>query len=340
MLSIPSTFCALVAEQSPSGAYRLQRQERAIASLPEGNVLIQVQYSALNYKDALSVTGNQGVTRTYPHTPGIDAVGRVVASDVEACQVGDPVLVTGFDLGMNTSGGFGEYIRVPQEWVIPLPSSLSAYDSMVYGTAGLTVALSLEKLQQNGLSPDRGSVLVTGATGGVGTLAIALFAHLGYRVVAVTGKPQYTDALKQIGAAEVISRAELDDTSGKPMLKGLYAAAMDTVGGNILATVIKHLTYGGSVAACGLVASPDLHTTVYPFILRGVNLLGIDSAMCDRPLRIKLWQRLATDWKIPELGSLATMILLEDVPDRITSMLAGQLQGRAVIQVSSNSGIC
>jgi putative YhdH/YhfP family quinone oxidoreductase len=332
-----TTFRALVVSESPDGTYHLHLAERAIADLSDGDVLIRVHYSSLNYKDALSATGNKGVTRHYPHTPGVDAAGVVESSQSEAFQVGDEVLVTGFDLGMNTAGGFGEYIRVPHSWVIPCPAPLSLFESMAYGTAGLTAALCIHKLQHNGITPDRGSIIVTGATGGVGSLAIALLAKLGYRVLAVTGKPDSRQYLLDLGAADILSRDAVNDTSGKPLLKGQYAGAIDTVGGTILATVLKSLSYGGAVAACGLVNSSELVTTVYPFILRGVSLLGVDSAECDRSLRLELWHKLATEWKLDCLTSLTTEISLSDVPETIQTMLSGRITGRIVVNVGDRS---
>ncbi|HEY9663020.1 MAG TPA: YhdH/YhfP family quinone oxidoreductase, partial [Allocoleopsis sp.] len=293
-----SRFLALVAAELSPEQYGLSLVERSIDALPPGDILIRVEYTSLNYKDALSATGNKGVTRHYPHTPGIDATGTVVQSNSETIQVGETVIVTGFDLGMNTPGGFGGYIRVPHRWVLPCPPGLSSFKSMVYGTAGLTAALCIHKLQQHDIFPEQGSILVTGATGGVGSLAVALLAQLGYHVTAVTGKSQAMPYLTELGAAQGVSRSQWDDHSGKPLLKGQYAGAIDTVGGNILATVIKSLQYGGVVTACGLVMAPELHTTVYPFILRGISLLGIDSAECPLALRTILWQKLATQWQL------------------------------------------
>lgn len=325
-------FVALVATESASKQYELNRVTRSIEDLPPGDVLIRVEYSSLNYKDALSATGNKGVTRHYPHTPGIDAAGIVAHSDVEGIRVGDRVIVTGFDLGMNTAGGFGGYIRVPHTWVVLCPPGLSSFQSMVYGTAGLTAALCVHKLQQHDISPAQGAILVTGATGGVGSLAVALLARLGYSVIAVSGKSQATSYLRDLGAAQVVSRSHLDDHSGKPLLKGQYAGAIDTVGGNILATVIKSLQYGGVVTACGLVMAADLHTTVYPFILRGVSLLGVDSAECPLALRTELWQTLATQWQLENWQLFTTEVALAELPPYIPLMLAGELKGRVVVR--------
>ena len=213
--------------------------EREVSSLPEGDVLIQVHYSSLNYKDALSATGNKGVTRTYPHTPGIDAAGVVVSSEDATIKAGDQVIVAGYDLGMNTSGGFGEYIRVPSSWVVPLPEGMSLKESMMYGTAGFTAALSVYKLIGAGVKPSMGDVLVAGATGGVGSVAVSILSKLGFNVVGATGKMEEEDMLLRLGAKKVIHRAELNDESGRPMLKGIYAGVIDTVGGHMLETALK-----------------------------------------------------------------------------------------------------
>lgn len=327
-----SRFLALVADEVSPEQYGLTLVEQSIDALPPGDILIRVEYTSLNYKDALSATGNKGVTRHYPHTPGIDAVGVVVQSNFADIQVGETVIITGFDLGMNTPGGFGGYIRVPHTWVLPCPRDLSSFKSMVYGTAGLTAALCIHQLQQHDILPEQGSILVTGATGGVGSLAVALLAQLGYRVTAVTGKSHATPYLVELGAAQVVSRSQLDDHSGKPLLKGQYAGAIDTVGGNILATVIKSLQYGGVVTACGLVMAAELHTTVYPFILRGISLLGIDSAECPLALRTILWQKLATQWQLDNWQRFTTEVTLTELPAYIPRMLAGELRGRVVVK--------
>lgn len=281
-------FKAMVVIELEGNKFSREIEQRDINSLPEGDVLIKVNYSSLNYKDALSSTGNKGVTRKYPHTPGIDAAGVVVESSNENFKEGSEVLVTGYDLGMNTSGGFSEYIRVPAEWVVMLPKGLSLEESMIYGTAGFTAALSVYKLVQSGVNPSDGEILVTGASGGVGSIAVGILSKLGYDVIAGTGKPEAREVLINTGAKDIILREELDDKSGKPMLKTRWAGVIDTVGGNILSTVIKATKYGGSVTACGNVASPEFSANVFPFILRGVNLLGVDSVQCPMDLRLRL----------------------------------------------------
>ena len=327
------SFKALVISENVEKQYIRNIVQRDISDLPVGDVLIKVQYSALNYKDALSSVGNKGVSKNYPHTPGIDAAGVVEASDSSDFQVGDQVIVTSYDLGMNTAGGFAEYIRVPANWIVKLPSGLTLREAMINGTAGFTAGMCINALLNHGLSPEKGKVLVTGSTGGVGTLAIAMLAKLGFEVVAVTGKPDAIDFLKKIGASEILTREALDDQSGRPLLKSAYAGVVDTVGGNILATALKSLTYGASAAICGLVASAELHTTVLPFILRGNTLFGIDSAECPMPLRQDIWQKLATDWKPNDLALLAHEISLEEVPEKLDLMLQGKAFGKTIVKL-------
>lgn len=323
----------MVVSETAEKTYSRTIQTRQTTDLPAGEVLIRVHYSSLNYKDALSATGNKGVTRQYPHTPGIDAAGVVAASEDAKWQVGDEVIVTSYDLGMNTAGGFGAYIRVPSKWVLAKPTGLSLYEAMIYGTAGLTAGLCIAKLQQHGLSPEQGKVMVTGATGGVGCTAVAILAQLGYEVVAVTGKPTATDFLKSIGAKEVVGREALEDPNNRPLLKPLYAGAVDTVGGTLLATLLKSMQWGGAVACCGLVASPQLPTTVFPFILRDVSLLGVDSAETPMSKRVQVWEHLATDWKPANLASLARSCPLEGLDDAIDTILKGGILGRIVVDL-------
>ncbi len=302
-------------------------------ALPEGEVLIEVHYSSINYKDALSASGNKGVTRTYPHTPGIDAAGVVVESSAAEIQQGQQVIVTGYDLGMNTPGGFGQLIRVPAAWVVSIPSGLSLRGSMVLGTAGLTAALCVDNLLQAGLKAGQGEVLVTGATGGVGSIAVALLAKLGFKVVASTGKPESEAWLKQLGASSIIDRKELSDDNPRPLLKERWAGAIDVVGGDTLFNVIKTLQYGASVAACGLVQSPAFSGTVLPFILRGVNLLGVDSV--ELPLSVKqhTWEKLAGDWQLDNLESLITEIGFEELQASLQAVLSGKAQGRYLLNL-------
>jgi alcohol dehydrogenase len=326
-------FKALVISENAEKQYIKAITQRKIADLPAGEILIRVHYSSLNYKDALSASGNKGVTRNYPHTPGIDAAGVIVQSDSNDFSIGEEVIVTSYDLGMNTSGGLAEYIRVPAKWVVPLPAGMSMREAMIYGTAGFTAGMSLHALINNGLNPEKGKVLVTGSTGSVGTMAVAILKKLGYSVTAVTGKPEAHDWLRKIGATEILSREALDDTQGRALLKSLYAAAIDTVGGNILATALKSLTYGGAVAACGLVASAELHTSVFPFILRSNTLFGIDSAECEMPLRQAIWQKLANEYKPDDLEALVHEITLEEVPAQLDVMLRGGTLGKYLVKM-------
>lgn len=327
-------FGALVVHQTEDGEFVQRVQEQTLDDLPEGDILIRVYYSSLNYKDALSATGHQGVTRRYPHTPGIDAGGLVVESDRDAFRPGDPVVVTSYDLGMNTPGGWGQLIRVPSEWVIPLPEGLSLREAMVYGTAGFTAGLAVLRLEEHGLRPGQGPVLVTGATGGVGSLALGILARAGYRVIAATGKLEQEAYLRDLGAAEVLPRAEVHDDSGRPLLSGQWAGAVDVVGGELLASVLKAIRYGGAVAACGLVGSADLPTTVYPFILRGVSLLGIDSQNCPMDTRRQVWNRLGVPWKLPQLDRVATERRLDELEPEIARILQGQQLGRIVVNLA------
>ncbi len=327
-----TSFQALVVREE-TGRFLRAIEERQMDELPEGEVLIRVRYSSVNYKDALSATGHRGVTRAFPHTPGIDAAGEVVESSVADFEPNDRVLVTGYDLGMNTAGGFGQFIRVPAHWPVRLPVGLTLKESMGYGTAGLTAALSVHHLIEAGVTPDCGDVLVTGATGGVGSLAVAILAKNGFRVVAVTGKPSETHFLKRLGASEVIDRSALDDDSGRPILAARWAGGIDTVGGNILATLIKTTQYRGVITCCGLVASPQLNTTVFPFILRGIKLIGIDSVLCPMDLRLKIWKKIATDWKVNVLNDVIAECGLEDLDVQIDRILAGQICGRIVVNL-------
>jgi acrylyl-CoA reductase (NADPH) len=329
-------FQALVVHETAESQFVRQIEERSLADLPQGDVLIRVHYSSLNYKDALSASGHRGVTRAYPHTPGIDAAGVVEESSDDRFRPGDRVLVTGYDLGMNTSGGFGQYVRVPAEWVVEVPRDLSLRESMIYGTAGVTAGLSVLKLQAQGVTPDQGEVLVTGATGGVGSLAVGILANDGYPVVAATGKLEAAQFLLDLGAQEVVHRDEVRDTSGRPLLSGRWAGAVDTVGGEYLATALKSTRIDGVVTCCGLVASPELPTTVYPFILRGVSLLGIDSQNCPMATRLRLWQKLAGEWKLAHLGDLARECSLDGLEVEIERILQGKQRGRVVVDLAGS----
>jgi putative YhdH/YhfP family quinone oxidoreductase len=331
-MALAQEFKALVVTETADGKFRREVKQKSLIDLPAGDLLIQVRYSSLNYKDALSATGNKGVSRNYPHTPGIDAAGIVVESATHKFAPGDQVVVTGFDLGMNTSGGFGQYIRVPARWAVIVPAEMTLKECMAYGTAGLTAALSVWKMQQHGLSKDQGEVLVTGATGGVGSLAVCFLAKSGFHVVAATGKTHEKAFLIALGAKEVISREEASDSSGRPLLRGRWAGVVDTVGGNILATAIKSTRQDGLVASCGNALSPDLPLTVYPFILRGVSLLGINSVECPMEIRLLLWNKLAHEWKVDSCGGLVSECTLEELDPKIDLILAGKIRGRVVVR--------
>ncbi len=327
------TFNAMVVSETEDKQYRREILTRRVDDLPAGDVLVDVHYSSLNYKDALSASGNRGVTRNYPHTPGIDAAGVVAESTDNAFKPGDPVIVTSYDLGMNTPGGFGQYIRVPAGWVVPLPDGMSLKEAMCYGTAGFTAALSVHQLTTHDVSPEHGEVLVSGATGGVGGIAVAILAKLGYAVVAVNGKTDRSDYLASIGAGRIISIEDATDTSGRPLLKGRWAGSVDAVGGDILATTIKSMDANGVVTTCGNAASHDLPINVYPFILRGVILVGIDSQNCPMPARREVWQKLAGEWKIPSMEAVVEEITLNDLDRCIDKMLKRERQGRAVVNL-------
>ncbi|MCZ8530169.1 YhdH/YhfP family quinone oxidoreductase [Alteromonas sp. PRIM-21] len=328
-----TSFKALLVEKQEDKSFTRSITERSLDDLPDGSLLIKVEYSSLNYKDALSATGNPGVSRNFPHTPGIDAAGTVVSCDDGQFKEGDEVIITGYDLGMNTSGGFGEYIRIPSEWAVPKPDGLTLRESMVIGTAGFTAGLSVQGLVEHGITPDKGDILVTGATGGVGSVAVALLAKAGFSVVACTGKKEHESFLKTLGANKVITRDELLESKERPMLKELYAGAVDTVGGEYLAQAIKATQYGGSVTCCGLTASADLNVSVFPFILRGVSLLGIDSVQCRMPPRLRLWDKLASEWKLDCLDDLTEEVSLDDVSQKIDAILKGELSGRTLVKL-------
>lgn len=329
-----SRFKALLVSEE-NGTFVPRVVERDCSELPVGEVLVRVRYSSLNYKDALSAHGNRSVTRTYPHTPGIDAAGVVASSSVPEFVVGDEVIVTGYDLGMNTPGGFGQYIRVPSAWLIKRPAGLSLRESMLLGTAGLTAALCVEKLEQvGGLTPEAGPVLVTGATGGVGSIAVALLSRLGYTVAASTGKADQETFLRQLGAQQVVPRGDLLGSAEKPVLKERWAGAVDTVGGDILFSVIKSLRYGASVACCGLTAGVAFQANVLPFILRGVNLLGVDSVEMPLVVKASMWDKLSLQWKLDGLEALAHDVGLEPLPEVIERILAGRLVGRVLVDLA------
>lgn len=327
------TFKAMVVSERENNQFIREIKDRTLDDLPPGDVLVNVKYSSLNYKDVLSTLGNRGVTKKYPHTPGIDAAGIVSESQSKDFNVGDEVIVTSYDLGMNTSGGFAQYIRVPADWVVKMPKGLSSRESMIFGTAGFTAALSVYRLVDYGITPDMGRILVSGATGGVGSIAVSILSKAGYDVTAVNGIIDEKDYLLDIGAKEVISIEEATDSTGKPLLKGLWAGGIDTIGGEILATMIKSIQHHGGVTCCGNVGSHDLPLNVYPFILRGVTLMGIDSQNCPMPLRLKVWNKIASDWKIDRLEPITTEVSLDELGARIDFIIERKHKGRTVVRL-------
>jgi len=301
-------------------------------ALAVGDVLVKVMYSSLNYKDALSITGNKGVTKKYPHTPGIDAAGIVEYSDSDLYQFGDEVIVTGYDLGMNTPGGFGQYIRVPAEWVVKLPAGFTLKESMIIGTAGFTAGISVSRLTDL-VKPTDGKIIVTGSTGGVGSMAVALLSKLGYQVVAVSGKQEEYPFLQSLGASEIISRADFQEVDKRPILSSKFAGGIDTVGGPILENIIKSLQPLGAVTTCGSVSSTQLNLTVFPFILRGITLIGISAQNYPTALRQILWNKMASDWKLNNLEDLCTEISMEEILPNIDLILQGKLKGRTIVKM-------
>jgi acrylyl-CoA reductase (NADPH) len=332
-MATSDTFPCLIVRRDEAGKVSTAVEQLTLADLPLGDMVIDVAYSSINYKDALACRAQSGIVRKLPHIPGIDCAGTVQESSDPRYAKGDQVLVTGYDLGAPAWGGYSQKVRVPADWVVPLPKALSAREAMTYGTAGFTAAQCVMAIRQRGIEPARGEVVVTGATGGVGSVAIAILAKLGYQVVAVSGKPEYAGVLKELGAARVIPREEVNDHSDTPMLSGKWSAAVDTVGGNTLATLIRGLDHRGCVTACGLVGGADLPLTVYPFILRGVALLGIDSAKCPRAPRLEVWQKLSGEWNVSDkLAPLAREVTLSQVPHEVDLMLAGKNHGRILVR--------
>jgi acrylyl-CoA reductase (NADPH) len=330
---MPDTFRALLLEQR-DGAPTASIRDIERAALPEGDVTVRVAYSALNYKDGLAILGRNRVIRTYPMVPGIDFAGTVEESQSDAYKPGDHVLLTGWGVGEKHWGGFAQLARVWGDWLVPVPEGLDLREAMEIGTAGFTAMLCLLALEQHGLTPGKGDVLVTGASGGVGGMAVALLANLGYKVVAATGRTSEAEYLHSLGAAEILDRAELTRPGG-PMGSARWAGAIDTVGGDVLAGVIRTLAYGASVAACGNAGGLDVHTSVLPFILRGVNLLGIDSLPAPTELRKKAWARLERDLPRDALSKITRIEPLGALPVLAEEILAGKIRGRVVIDVNA-----
>ncbi len=329
-----STFSCFLTSRDESGGLQRALATKTLDELPAGDVLIRVGWTSVNYKDGLAATGHPGVARKLPHIPGIDAAGIVVESASSELSPGDEVIVTGYELGSGRWGGWSEFIRVPAEWVVPLPHGLRLKTAMAYGTAGFTAALCVRQIRHYGIEPDDGEIIVTGATGGVGCVAVQLLAKLGYSVVASTGKSDRKDWLTELGAARVISRHDAVDDSSRPLLRGEWAGAVDTVGGATLVSILRAAKLHGCITACGLVDSDQLPSlTVYPFILRGVALVGVTSAECPRQRRLETWQRLASEWSLEKLDSVTTVIGMNDLDTCVDQILRGKVFGRRVVKV-------
>lgn len=325
------TFKALMVEKAGKDRFTRNIKKCLIDNLPDNKVLIEVHYSALNYKDALSATGNKGVTQHFPHIPGVDAAGIVVESDDKRFSSGDEVIVTSFDLGQNTSGGFGQYIRVPADWIVSLPDNLTLRESMMLGTAGFTAAYGVYKIMQSNTKSNIGQVLVTGATGGVGSLAVALFARNGFEVIAATGKIDQKKYLQQLGATKIVDRDEVYVSTAKPLLSSRWNAVFDTVGGSMLDDALRQTAHNGVVACCGNILGGELNTSIYPFILRGVSLLGIDSGSCLMPMRKKIWNLLSDNWKLSNLETICRECTLEELNREIDKILEGRQVGKVLV---------
>lgn len=328
------SFRALLISQN-DGKVTSALTKMEVAQLDAGEVTIAVTHSSINYKDALAATGAGRIIRRFPCVGGIDLAGRVVASSDGRFTTGDEVIATSYDIGVSHHGGYAEMARVPADWVVKLPVGLSCAEAMALGTAGFTAALAIVRMEHNGLAPSKGRVIVSGATGGVGAIAVSILSGLGYEVVALTGKESETEALKSIGATEVMLRQSLDLTKIKPLSSETWAGAVDNLGGDVLAWMASGMKVGGTLASIGLAASHNLNTTVMPFILRGVSLLGIDSVNCPMAQRAEVWRRLATDMKPKALPALTRHIDFADLPEAFAAYVAGQARGRVVVDIAN-----
>src|SRR3954447_5440921 len=327
------SFDALVVNNSEE-QFSVEIQKLSLTDLPEGDVLVRVYYSGVNYKDSLATIPNGNIVNTYPFVPGIDLAGVVVSSSDSHFKEGDEVIATSYEIGVSHFGGYSEYARIPAKWIVPLPKGLKLKEAMIIGTAGFTAALSVQRLQENNSSPEKGKVLVTGATGGVGSFAVSILSTLGFNVEASTGKESEQAYLKKIGANTIVSREEVYDGKIRALGKQKWAAAVDPVGGEPLASLLSQIQYGGSVAVSGLTGGTKLPTTVFPFILRGVNLLGIDSVNCPMETRVKIWNRLATDFKPKNLEELIQQeVTLDQLPAVLPTLLKGQARGRILVKL-------
>jgi len=332
------TYRALIAEQDGDDV-QARIAKRTSDQLPEGEVLIRVAYSSVNYKDGLAMRAASRVVKSYPIVPGIDLAGTVAASQDPRYRAGDHVIVTGYELGVSHDGGYSEYARVPADWVVPLPEGLTLREAMIYGTAGFTAALSIHHLEQQGISPDRGPILVTGATGGVGSLAVAMLAARGYEITASTGKSDQHAYLEGLGATTSIDRSELTPDKLRPLDRQVWAGAVDSVGGRALAYILSSTQYGGAVAVSGLTGGTDLPTSIHPFILRGIRLLGIDSVYCPMAERLRVWHRMAEDLKPSPsvLEDICTEITLDGLPDALSTILHSQHVGRQIVRLHTEA---
>lgn len=330
--TLPSSFKAMFIKHA-DGEFSRGIEDVPFDFLPDHDVTIKVHYSSLNYKDALSATGNKGVTQKFPHIPGVDASGVVVESRNGQFKPGDEVIVTSFDLGQNTPGGFGQYIRVPAGWVVPLPGGIILKEAMMIGTSGFTAAYGVLKIIEANIKPGDGKIVVSGSTGAVGSYAVALLSKLGYEVTAITGKKESHSFLKELGASEILGREAVQDSSGKPLLQGKWIAAVDTVGGEILDTIIRQTAHNGVITCAGNILGHNLNTSIYPFILRGVSLMGIDSGICLMPKRKDIWNLLADEWKLSYLTLLSEEISLEELSDYIDEILQGKLTGKKLLKL-------
>jgi len=328
-------FNALVVEKNEDGKTNAGVQKIDYDALPAGNVTVAVDYSTVNYKDGLCIGPGGGLVRTYPHVPGIDFAGTVETSDDARYAAGDRVVLTGWRVGEVHWGGYAQKARVNGDWLVPLPSGLTTRQAMAVGTAGFTAMLAVMALEDHGMTPENGPVLVTGAAGGVGSVATAILANLGYEVAAVTGRPETADYLKSLGASQIVAREDINETVKRPLETENWAGCVDAVGGAMLARVLGQMKYGASVAAVGLAGGAGLPATVIPFLLRGVNLLGIDSVMQPYDNRLRAWQRIASDLPMDKLEAMIQPATLSDLPQLGSDILKGQVQGRVVVDVNT-----
>lgn len=325
---------AIQVDKNEDGKVSAALVDMDASNLPEGDVTVAIDYSTLNYKDGLVLSGLGGLVRNYPHVPGIDFAGSVIESQSDQYKSGDKVVLTGWRVGEAHWGGYAEQARVKSDWLTPLPTGLTTRQAMAVGTAGIAAMLGVLALEDAGMTKNDGPVLVTGAAGGVGSIACALLAATGYEVDAVTGRESSADHLRSLGVSNIIPRVDVETPNGKPLNKERWAGCVDSVGGGMLSNILTQMQYGASVAAIGLAGGAALDTTVIPFLLRGVNLLGIDSVMCPAPRRNTAWQRLASDLPLDKLESMIEEVPLADVPSLAQAILAGQIQGRTVVKVS------